>query len=255
MLITPTPCLVSWLLSVPLPVFHCGSWAHYLYFTLFGWTEVPGEEVASPGAPAWPWYIWTESRSLHPNQALSLVLVFLFFCWQLNAFSDHIAEQPRSVACIWSSPVPLKLSDCSQRQWGWGRFELCASNSVVLWQSTGSVHGACFLGANGSVYGTIKLTVFVCQNLMVFTQPGTNLPEMLLLSPYHTAPGAIGRSLIAQWYNMVHSEQLVGWWWSGFFPPLCSASVRTALAFGSGDNCSLGFLSPSLPSVKLRRIF
>lgn len=63
----------------------------------------------------------------------------------------------------------------------------------------------------GSVYGTIKLTVFVCQNLMVFTQPGTYLLEMLLLSPYHTAPGAIGRSLTAQWYNITRSEQLVGW--------------------------------------------
>lgn len=62
----------------------------------------------------------------------------------------------------------------------------------------------------GSVYGSIKLTVFVCQNLMVFTQPCTNLPEMLPLSPYHTASGAIVRSLIAQWYNKTHSELLVG---------------------------------------------
>lgn len=153
-------------------------------------------------------------------------------------------------------PIPQKLSDCCQRRlWGWGSSELCASNSVIPWQSTGRVHGGRFPGANGSVYGTIKLTVFVCQNLMVFTQPGTNLPEMLLLFPYHMAPGTIGRSLIAQWYNIVHSEQLVGWWSSSLLPPLCSASFRTALAFGSGDNCSLGFLSPSLPSIKLRRIF
>lgn len=69
--------------------------------------------------------------------------------------------------------------------------------------------GLISLVLKGSVYGTIKLTVFVCQNLMVFTQPDTNLPEMLLLSPYHTAPGAIGRSLIAQWYNITHSEQRI----------------------------------------------
>lgn len=92
--------------------------------------------------------IWTESTSLHPNQALFLVLVFLFFRWRLHAFSDYISDYQRSIAHIWSPLLPLKLSDCSQRRLSdWGRFELCASNSVIPCQSTGRVHRAPFPGA------------------------------------------------------------------------------------------------------------
>lgn len=71
---------------------------------------------------------------------------------------------------------------------------------MISWQRAGIVCGAFSPVLTGSAYGTIKSTVFVYQNLMTFTQPGTYLVQKLLLSPYRTAPEAIDRSLIAQWY-------------------------------------------------------
>lgn len=85
---------------------------------------------------------------------------------------------------------------------GRGGCKLHTSDTAISWQHAGRVCGARFPSANTECLWYYKIhCVSVCQNLMTFTQPGTYLLQKLLLSPYHTAPGTIGRSLIAQWYR------------------------------------------------------
>lgn len=147
MLITPTLCLMSWLLSVPLLRFTLE--AELAAFILqLGELRCLERRWPLQGHLLGSGCIWTESRSLHPNQALFLLLVVAVFLlkasclhqphvWRAKVYSLHL-ESSCSSEAFWLQ---------SKEAVGWGRFELCTTNSVILWQSTGRVHGACFPGA------------------------------------------------------------------------------------------------------------
>lgn len=185
------PRLMSCLLPVPLPALHRGGRSHCLYFT-GGWAEVCGGEVTSPGAPTW----WERVRVPRSSQR-----------WCSLAFAKgFMLSLPMS---LWTAKVAFGVLLCLQSFLtvvkGGGGTEVDASCIHQMLRFLGNTWEEYVVLISpvltGSACSTVKFTVFsVCQNLMTFRRPGTYLLKKLLLSPYHTAPGAMGRSLIAQWY-------------------------------------------------------
>lgn len=106
------PCISLWKLN-SLPLFY--SWVSWGAWRGGGLSSGTCLAVAASGQNLGPCVL---------TKLSSCCWLLLFSCWRLHAFSSHISEQQRSIACIWSPLVPLKLSDCSQRRlWDWGRFK------------------------------------------------------------------------------------------------------------------------------------
>lgn len=229
----------------PLRDFHKNPMSHVVLTACSPPCTPPWRPISLPLFYRWvSWGVWRGgdlSRGTHlmgesPGLHVVPEMVFPCFCKWLHAFSAHVSLNSKGLELAFE--VLLCLQSFLTVVKGGGGTVVDASCMHQMLRFLGNTWEEYVVLVSsvltGSACSTVKFTVFsVCQNLMTFRRPGTYLLKKLLLCPYHPAPGAMGRSLIAQWY-WYNREQLVGWWPSALFSPLCSASFRTALDLGSG---------------------